>query len=246
MSLFLAGPEGRKDRLSVLLYFLIRRAALGDGRGVQVACAVGVHSAKRAAVQCRVQKADILQVTVNGMARFHPCFLERYVLQSAVVEMGVCDGRMEKRHILHGAAMKFGTGKGCPIKGGLFDPAYGKGAVAEPGKVKIRMIGYAVERHPVKIGFTEKARRKTVLCRPVVKPLVNDLQRAFLAGVKYLVVVLLAAALVIRPGQKLFLRLKIHDTLPEHRSVSVIVRPAAAYRVHPGEQFVNRMFTPAL
>ena len=162
------------------------------------------------------------------------------------MEMGVCDGRMEKRHILHGAAMKFGTGKGCPVKGGLFDPAYGKGAVAEPGKVKIRMIGYAVERHPVKIGFTEKARRKTVLCRPVVKPLVNDLQRAFLAGVKYLVVVLLAAALGIRLGQKLFLRLKIRDTLPEHRPVSVVVRPAAAYRVHPGEQFVNRVFTPAL
>ena len=35
--------------------------------------------------------------------------------------------------------------------GGLPDPAHGKGAVAESGEIKIRVVGYAVERYPVKV-----------------------------------------------------------------------------------------------
>ena len=88
--------------------------------------------------------------------------------------MGVGDGRLIERGVLHGAAMKFGACKTRSIKGGLPDPAHGKGAVAETGKVKIRVVGYAVERHPVKVGFTEKVGGKARLCRAVIKTLVDD------------------------------------------------------------------------
>ena len=88
--------------------------------------------------------------------------------------MGVVDGRIKECGVLHNTAMKFRTGQSCPVKGGLPDPAHGKGAVAEIGKVKIRVVGYAVECHLVKVSFPEKVRGKARLCRAVIKPLIDD------------------------------------------------------------------------
>ena len=91
------------------------------------------------------------------------------------MEMGMGDGRPVKCGVLYGAAVKLGAVNTGPVKGSLPDPAHGKAAVAEIGKVKIRVIRYAVERHPVKVGFAEKVRGKTRLCRLVIETLVDDL-----------------------------------------------------------------------
>ena len=70
--------------------------------------------------------------------------------------------------------MKFGAIYTCPVKGGLPDPANGKGAVAEIGKVKIRAVRYAVECYIFKIGLTKKIMGKTEAYRLVVNLLRDD------------------------------------------------------------------------
>ena len=136
--------------------------------------------------------------------------------------MGVCDGRLKKCGVLDGAAMKFGTGKSGPVKGGLPDPTHSKGAVGEIGKVKIRVVGYAVEGHAVKVGFPEKVRGKARLCRAVIKMLVDDLQRTFRVKVKGAVFVLLIAALGVGLAQKLLLVLEVLNRLTEHEPLRVV------------------------
>ena len=122
--------------------------------------------------------------------------------------MGVRDGRLKKRDKLDGTAMKFRAGQAGPVKGGFPDPAHGKGTAAETGKIKISVVGDAVKRHPVKVGFPEKIRGKTRFCRPVIEPLVNNFQRALRIKVKGAVLILLAAALGVGLGQKRLLRQK--------------------------------------
>ena len=122
--------------------------------------------------------------------------------------MGVRDGRLKKRDKLDGTAMKFRAGQAGPLKGCLPDPAHGKGAVAETGEVKIRVVGYAVEGHTVEKGFPEKVWGKTRLCCPVIEPLVNNFQRTLRIKVKGAVLILLVAALGVGLGQKPLLRQK--------------------------------------
>ena len=136
---------------------------------MQVTDAVGGYPSKKTAVQCRVQKAHAIQFAVNGIAGCQARFLERNISQGTVVEMGVCDRCIKERGVLYGAALKFGAKNAYPVKGGLPDPAHGKGAVAESGEIKIRVVGYAVERYPVKVGFAEKIRGKPCLGRAVIK-----------------------------------------------------------------------------
>ncbi len=130
------------------------------------------------------------------------CLLERNISQGAVMEMGVYDGCLKERDKLHGTAMKLRAINTRSVKGGLPDPAHSEGAVAKTGKVKIRVVRYAVNRHPVKVSFTEKVGRKAGLCRLVIEPLVHDFQRAIRVKVKEAVFVLHTAALGVGLGQK--------------------------------------------
>ena len=49
--------------------FFIRCAAPGNGCSVEAPDAVGGDTSKKTAVQCRVQKADAIQFTINGIAK---------------------------------------------------------------------------------------------------------------------------------------------------------------------------------
>ena len=116
--------------------------------------------------------------------------------------MSVGDVRIMERGVLHGAAMKFAAINARPVKGSLPDSAHGKGAVTEIGEIKIRVVGYAVERHTVKECFAEKVWGKARLGRLVIEMLADNFQRALRVKVQGTVFVLLIAALGVGPEQE--------------------------------------------
>lgn len=168
------GPECGKNCLTVTLYFSICCSALGNGRGVQAADVVSIYPPKKTAVQRRVQKANIIQSAVNGIAGYQTCLLKRDISQGTVVKMGMGNRRAKKGCVLYSTGIKLGTLNTCAVKGCLPDSTHGKVTVAEIGEVQIRMVGYTVKCHLVKVGFPEEAGRKAFLCRLVIELLIDD------------------------------------------------------------------------
>ena len=100
--------------------------------------------------------------------------LERDIFQAAVVKAGVYDSGLPKINIVQRTAMELTAVKGTVAKIDIpIDTAYCKGAEIEYGVTAILPIREAVKCYPVKKGIAEKARRKAVFCRLIVKLLVD-------------------------------------------------------------------------